>query len=77
VTDIALERTLTKVVKGSKKNWVERLVESTWAYKTTYNTTNGFTQYDIVYGNKALLSIVFKYNTLTMVALLDMDLTKA
>jgi len=30
-----------------------------------------------VYGKKALLSIKFEYNTLTMVVQLDLDLTKA
>ena len=66
---------MTKVVSNSKKDWVDRLVEATRAYNTTWKTTTGFTPYELVYGKKALLSIEFEYNTLRMVAQLDLDLS--
>jgi len=53
------------------------LAKATWAYNTTWKTTTGFTPYDLVYGKKALLSFEFEYNTLRMVAQLDLDVTKA
>ena len=77
VTNRALENILTKVVSSSRKDWVERLVEATWAYNTTWKTTTGFTQYELVYGKKALLSIEFEYNTLRMAAQLDLDRSHA
>eukprot|EP00253_Pinus_taeda_P018254 PITA_18254 len=43
VTNKALENILTKVVTSSRKYWAKKLVEATWAYKTTWNTTTGFT----------------------------------
>eukprot|EP00253_Pinus_taeda_P003448 PITA_03448 len=67
-TNGALENILTKVVSSSKEDWLDRLVESTWAYNTTWNTTNGSTPFELVYGKKALLSIEFEYNTLRMAA---------
>ena len=57
VTNRAPDNILTKVVNSSRKVWVERLVEATWAYNTTWKTTTGFTPYELVYGKKALLSI--------------------
>ena len=57
VTNRALEEILTKVVSSSRKDWVDRLVEATWAYNTTWKTTTGFIPYELVYGKKALLSI--------------------
>lgn len=57
VTNRALENILTKVVHSNKKDWAERLVEAIWAYNTTWKTTTRFTPYELVYGNKVLLSI--------------------
>eukprot|EP00253_Pinus_taeda_P023178 PITA_23178 len=77
VTNRALEGILTKVVSSSRKDWEDRLVEATWAYNTTWKTATSFTPYELVYGKKALLSIEFEYNTLRMVAQLDLDLSHA
>lgn len=77
VTNRELEGILTKVVSSSRKYSADRLVEATWAYNTTWKTTTGFTPYELVYGKKAMLSIDFKYNTLRMVAQLDLDLSSA
>ena len=68
---------MTKVVSNNRKDWVDRLVEATWAYNTTWKATTEFTPYELVYGKKALLSIEFEYNTLRMVAQLDLDLNSA
>ena len=68
---------MTKVISSNRKDWANKLVEATWAYKTTWKTTTGFTPYELVYGKKALLSIEFEYNTLKMVAQLDLDITRA
>lgn len=77
VTNRAQENILSKVVSGNKKDWVERLVEATWAYNITWKTTIGFTPYEIVYGKKDLFSIEFEYNTLRMASPLDLDLSHA
>jgi len=77
VTKKALEGILTKVVSNNREDWEERLVEATWAYNTTWKTTTGFTLYELVYGEKALLSIEFEYNTLMIATQLDLDLSSA
>ena len=68
---------MTKVVSSRKKDWVDRLVEATWAYNTTWKTTTGFTPYELVYRKKALLFIEFEYNTLRVAAQVDLDLSHA
>ena len=77
VTNRAQESILAEVVSNSRKYWIERLVEATWAYNTTWKTTTRFTPYDLVYGKKVMLSIDFEYNTLRMEAQLDLDVTRA
>eukprot|EP00253_Pinus_taeda_P002297 PITA_02297 len=77
VTNRALEGILTNVVSRSRKDWADRLVEATWAYNTTWKVTIGFTTFELVYGNKALLSIEFEFNTLRMAAQLELDFEHA
>eukprot|EP00253_Pinus_taeda_P018631 PITA_18631 len=76
-TNRALEGILTKVVSSSRRDWVDHLVEATWAYNTTWKTITSFTPYELVYGKRALFSIEFEYNTLRMAAQLDLDLSHA
>jgi len=72
-----LEGILTKVVSSNRKNWVDRLVEATWTYNTTWKTTTRFAPYELVYGKKAFLSIEFEFNTPRMATQLDLDLSHA
>ena len=41
------------------------------------NTTTRFTPYELVYGKKALLSVEFEFNTLTMATKLNLELSNA
>lgn len=77
VTNRAMEGILTKVISSSRKDWADKLFEAIWAYNTTWKTITGFTSCELIYGKKALLSIEFEYNTLRIVAQLDLDLTRA
>eukprot|EP00253_Pinus_taeda_P007082 PITA_07082 len=77
VTNKALEEILTKVVSSNRKYLADLLVEATWASNITWKITTGFTPCELVYGKKALLSIEFEYNTLRLVAQLDLDLIHA
>ena len=64
-------------MRSRRKYWADILVEATWAYNTTWKTTTGFTPYDLVYWKKVFLSIEFEFNTLRMVAELELDISKA
>jgi len=70
-----LENILTKVVSNNIKDWVDRPVEATWAYNTTWKTTTRFTPFELVYGKEALLPIEFEYKNFRMATQLDLDLT--
>eukprot|EP00253_Pinus_taeda_P019400 PITA_19400 len=77
VTNRALGGILTKLVRKNKEDWADKLVEATWDCSTTWKTTSGFKPYQLVYGKKAFLLIVFESNTLRMAAQLDLDLRHA
>ena len=77
VTNRALEGIFSKVVSSSIKYLADRLVETTWAYNTTWKTTTGFTLCELVYGKKVSLSIEFQYNTLRIENQLDLNLSHA
>ena len=77
VTNRDLESILTKFVISIIKYWVDKLVEATWAYNTTWKITLGFTPYELVYGKKALLLFEFEFNTLRMEMELNLDLSNS
>ena len=77
VTNRTLEGILTKVVSKNRKDWEDRLVEATWAYNIAWKTTTRFKSYELIYGRKDLLLIEFEFNTLRIIAQLDLDLNHA
>lgn len=62
-TNKAIEAILTKTVHLHRKDWVEKLPEALWAYKTTWSNTTRHTPYELVYGKKFLLPIEFYIHT--------------
>eukprot|EP00253_Pinus_taeda_P018929 PITA_18929 len=58
-TNKVIEAILTKIVHLHRKDWVEKLLEVLWAYKTTWRNTIGHTPYELVYGKQILLPIEF------------------
>ena len=63
-TNKVIEAILTKTVRSHRKNWVDRLLESLWAYRTTWPNTMGFSPFDLVYGNNVVFPIEFEIRTL-------------
>eukprot|EP00253_Pinus_taeda_P034158 PITA_34158 len=55
VTNRALEEILTKMVRNSKKDWADRLVEDTWAYNTTWKTTTAQLDLDLSHAQQERL----------------------
>ena len=48
---------LKKVVGKSKIDWLKRVEEALWAYRTTYRTPTQATPYSLVYGVEAVLQL--------------------
>ena len=63
-TNKVLENILTKTIASHRKDWVERLLEALWEYRTTWINTIGYSTYELVYGNIPLFPIEFEIKTL-------------
>jgi hypothetical protein len=49
-TSKVLEAILTKTVSTNRQNWLVELLNSLWAYRTTWHNTTGYSPYHLVYG---------------------------
>ena len=59
------------------KDWVDRLPNAIWEYKTTWKNTTGYSPYELVYGKQVLLPIEFQIKTFQTTAEVGMDLSEA
>ena len=56
-TNKVLEVILTKTIKANHTDWVDRLSEALWAYRTTWRNTTRNSLYELIYGKKIFLPI--------------------
>ena len=56
------------------KDWVDRLPEALWAYRTTWRNTTCHTLYELVYGKHVLLPIEFQVKSFRMAMQLGVNL---
>ena len=64
VTNRELENILTKIASLHRKDWVARLPEALWAYRTTWKSTTGFMPFELLYGKTVVMPIEFEHKTL-------------
>ena len=72
-----IDSILTKAVKSHRKDWVERILEALWAYRTTWRNTTGFSPYELVYGKNVFFPIEFEIKTPRTTIEANLDLTEA
>ena len=72
-----LEAILTKTVQMHHKDWVNRLLEALWAYRTTWRNTIEHTPYKLVYGKQVFLPIKFQVKTFRTAAQVSLNLDEA
>ncbi|XP_059070810.1 uncharacterized protein LOC131860414 [Cryptomeria japonica] len=77
VTNRELEAILTNAVALHKKDWSNRLPEAIWAYITTWKTTTGFTNFEMMYEKLAMMPIKFEHKNLRTTLQLNMNLSEA
>ena len=66
-----------KVVNASKKDWSLKLLDSLWAYRTTYKTILGMSPYRLVYGKAFHLPVEIEYKAWWAIQNLNMDMNRA
>ena len=64
---------LMKVVNSNRKDWSLKLLDSLWAYRTTYKTILGMSPYRLVYCKACLLPVEIKYRAWWAMKKLNLD----
>ena len=66
-----------KVVNASRKDWLVKLHDSLWAYRTTYKTILGMSPYRLIYSKAYHLPVEVEYKAWWAIKKLNMNLNKA
>ena len=72
-----IKKILIKVVSSNRKDWSLKLLDSLWAYRTTYKTILGMSPYRLVYGKACHLLVEIEYKAWWAVKKLNLDMGRA
>ena len=76
LTNREIKTILKKVVNHNRKDWSLKLLDSLWAYRTTYKTILGMSPYRLVYGKACHLPIEIEYKARWTIRNLKMDMNR-
>ena len=77
LTNREIKTILMKVVSSNRKDWSLKLLDSLWAYRTTYKTILGISPYRLVYGKACHLPVEIEYKAWWVVKKLNLDMGRA
>ena len=66
-----------KVVNSNRKDWSLKLMDSLWAYRTTYKTILSISPYRLFYGKACHLLVEIEYKAWWAVKKLNLDMERA
>ena len=70
-------KTILMVVNSNQKDWSLKLLDSLWAYRTTYKTILGMSPYCLVCGKACHLPVEIEYKAWWAVKKLNLDMGRA
>ena len=65
---------LMRVVSSNRKEWSLKILDSLWAYRTTYKTMFGMSPYRLVYGKVCHLPVEIEYKAWWEIKKLNLDM---
>ena len=68
---------MMKVVNSNRKDWSLKLLDSLWAYRTTYKTILGMSSYRLVYGKACHLPVEIECKAWWAIRNLNLDTNRA
>ena len=77
LTNKEIKTILMKVVNSNRKDWYLKLLDSLWAYRTTFETILGMSPYRLVYGKACHLLVEIQYKAWWAIKKLNLDLGRA
>eukprot|EP00253_Pinus_taeda_P033158 PITA_33158 len=72
-----IESILTKTIVSHRRDWVARLPEALWTYRTTWRSTTGYSPYQLVFGKQPIFPIEFEIQTLRTAQEVGLNLSEA
>ncbi|XP_063941373.1 uncharacterized protein LOC135149575 [Daucus carota subsp. sativus] len=77
VSNREIKRNLEKIVSPSRKDWVLKLDEAVWAYRTAYKTPLGMSPFQLVYRKACHLPAELEHKAYWALKKLNFDMTAA